>query len=207
MTTRPLDRCDDALTYFIAARPRLFAIAQRILDNRAEAEDVLQDVWLRWQRCPTHEVVNAASFLAVITMRLSLNRARSLRVRQLAHRAVAFAEATDLGSRPAICVEHKEQLELAIAMLLERLSARERAAYVLRVAFSYPYLQIAALLRVTEAASRQLVTRASRHIAEQRYARVGAQHRRRLLDAFTSAAQSGEVAQLEGLFAPDGRPL
>ena len=87
--------------------------------------------------------------------------------------------------------------------LLERLSPTERAAYVLREAFNYPYKEIAEVLRVEEANARQLVTRARQHVADGRRARVSNADQRRLLDAFIAAAQAGDLAQLEHLFATD----
>jgi RNA polymerase sigma-70 factor (ECF subfamily) len=88
-------------------------------------------------------------------------------------------------------------------LLLEKLSPTERAAYVLREAFDYPYRQIAEILQLEEANTRQLVTRARQHIADGRRTPVNADEQRRLLEAFIAAAQKGDIATLEGLFASD----
>ena len=100
-------------------------------------------------------------------------------------------------------IEGHEALEFAVLLLLERLAPMERAAYILREAFDYPYDEIGKILKVSEANARQLVTRARKHIAEGRRKRVDAVEQRRLLDTFIAAAQKGELAPLEALFASD----
>lgn len=96
-----------------------------------------------------------------------------------------------------------EALGLAVLLLLEKLSPTERATYVLREAFDYPYREIAEILQLEEANARQLVTRARQHITENRRAPVSSSEQRRLLEAFIAAAQKGDLATLEGLFASD----
>jgi RNA polymerase sigma-70 factor (ECF subfamily) len=195
---------DHRLSDFMRARRRLFGVAYRILGSAAEAEDLVQDVWLRWQRTDHTQVLNAPAFLAVMTTRLAINRARALSSRREAQDETSMSsEPVDVSASPGLKAERGQELELAIALLIEKLSARERAAYVLREAFNYPYLHIAALLGVREVTCRQLVTRARKHIADQRRASVVASDHRRLFMAFLDAARTGEVTALEGLFAAE----
>src|SRR5262245_28122583 len=112
-------------------------------------------------------------------------------------------EPVDTSTDPGVGAERGEALELAVLLLLERLSPTERAAYVLREAFSYPYLEIGEVLHVEEANARQLVTRARQHVADGRRARVSDGEQRRLLQAFVAAARTGNVAELERLFTAD----
>jgi Sigma-70, region 4/SnoaL-like domain len=109
----------------------------------------------------------------------------------------------DTSADPALGAERAEALELAVLVLLEKLSPTERAAYVLREAFGYPYRDIAEILGLQEAGARQLVTRARKHLREERRASVTSLEQRRLLKAFLAAARSGDVAALEELFAAD----
>lgn len=194
---------DDGVAAFVSARPRLFGIAYRMLGSAAEADDIVQDVWLRWQVVDRNAVVNAAAFLATITMRLALNLAHCARACREIYVGTWLSEAAGPSTDPELGSERREALELAALMLLEKLSPRERAAYVLREAFSYPYPEIASALRLTEANTRQLVTRARKHLADGRRAPVSSAEQRRLLEAFVAAVQHGDVAALEGLFASD----
>jgi RNA polymerase sigma-70 factor, ECF subfamily len=166
MTTTSMFVPGDQLTDFLRMRPRLFGIAYRILNSPAEAEDLVQDVWLRWQRTDHAQVLNPAAFLAVTTTRLAINRARSLSLRRELHDGPPLAEPADTSFEPSSGVERGQDLELAVQLLMQRLSPRERAAYVLREAFAYPYLHIAGLLGISEVSCRQLVTRARKHLAE-----------------------------------------
>jgi RNA polymerase sigma-70 factor (ECF subfamily) len=112
-------------------------------------------------------------------------------------------EPVDTSTDPQLGAERAEALEFAVLLLLEKLPPTERAAYVLREAFDYPYRQIAEILQLEEANTRQLVTRARQHITEARRAPVSSAEQRRLLEAFIAAAQKGDFAALEGLFASD----
>jgi RNA polymerase sigma factor (sigma-70 family) len=145
---------------FHAVRPRLFGIAYRVLRSAAGADDVVQDTWLRWQRTDRSKVSDAAAFLVTATTRLAINVAQSARARRETNIGLWLPEAVDTGADPADEAEQREALQLSVLMLLERLSPTERAAYVLREAFGYPYRQIAHVLTLSEANTRQLVTRA-----------------------------------------------
>ncbi len=194
---------DDALAAFFRVRPRLFGIAYRMLGSAVEAEDVVQDVWLRWQSTNRSAVRDAAAFLATTATRLSINIAQSAHARRETYVGTWLPEPVDTSGDPRLGAERGEALELAILLLLEKLSPTERAAYILREAFDYPYREIADILQTSEANTRQLVSRARTHIADGRRARVSSGEQRRLLDTFIAAAQQGDLAALEGLFASD----
>ena len=191
---------DDGLSAFLSVRRRLFGIAYRMLKSAAEAEDIVQDVWIRWQTTDRSAVRDAAAFLATTTTRLAINVIQSARSRRETTVGPSFPESVDNSADPELQVEQGEMLQTAVLALIEKLSPAERAAYVLREAFDYPYRQIANLLRVQEANVRQLVTRARRHIAEGRHAAVNSAEQRYFLAAFAAAAQKGALAALESLF-------
>jgi RNA polymerase sigma factor (sigma-70 family) len=172
---------DDGLSAFLRTRPRLFGIAYRMLGSVAEAEDVVQDVWLRWQTTDRSQIRDPLAFLVTATTRLALN-------------------VLDTNTSPALDAERGEALNAAMRLLLEKLLPTERAAYVLREAFNYSYRRIAEILRVEEANTRQLVTRARKRLSGGRRAAVIPAEQRRLLEAFDAAARTGDLARLESLF-------
>ena len=188
---------------FEAVRPRLFGIAYRTLESAADADDVVQDAWIRWQRTDRNEVRDAAAFLATTTKRLALNVAQSARARRETSIQPWHPEPVDVHADPTLGAERREALELAVLMLLEKLSPTERAAYVLREAFDYPYRQIADVLATSEANARQLVTRARLRLAGGRRRQVSAAEQQRFIDAFVDAAQTGDLTTLEQLLAAD----
>jgi RNA polymerase sigma-70 factor (TIGR02957 family) len=194
---------DDGLSTFVGVRPRLFGIAYRMLGSAAEAEDIVQDVWLRWQATDRSVVETPSAFLATTTTRLCINFAQSAQSRRETYVGPWLPEPVDTSSDPALGAERGEALGLAILLLLEKLSPTERAAYVLREAFDYSYRQIANILQMEEANTRQLVTRARKHIADGRRTPASSEEQRRLLEAFIGAAQKGDMVALEGLFAED----
>src|SRR6201996_755333 len=194
---------EDALLAFAEVRPRLFGIAYRMLGSAAEAEDIVQDVWLRWQATNRSIVENPPAFLATTTTRMCINFAQSAQSRRETYVGPWLPEPVDTSNDPALGAERNEALGLAILLLLEKLSPAERAAYVLREAFDYSYREIAEILEMEEANTRQLVSRARKHIADGRRTPASSQEQRRLLEAFIGAAQKGDLAALEGLFAED----
>ena len=159
---------DDGLSVFVSVRPRLFGIAYRMLGSAAEAEDIVQDVWLRWQTTDRSVVLNPPAFLATTTTRLAINLAQSARSRRETYVGPWLPEPVDTSSDPHLGAERGEALEFAVLLLLEKLSPTERAAYILREAFNYPYEDIADILQLAEANTRQLVTRARKHLADGR---------------------------------------
>jgi len=192
--------CDDGLSVFLNMRTRLFAIAYRMLGSAAEAEDVVQDVWLRWQTTDRSVVRDAAAFLATTATRLAINVMQSARARRETCVGPWQPEPIDTSSDPWLAAERDEALARAVGMLLERLTPTERAAYILREAFDYAYRDIASVLRVAEANARQVVTRARQHIVSGRTAATSSTELERLLGAFIAAAHDGNVAGLEDLF-------
>ncbi|WP_311922309.1 RNA polymerase sigma-70 factor [Microbispora sp. H10836] len=194
---------DQAAATFESVRPRLFGIAYRILGSSAEAEDLLQDVWLRWQAYDRGIVADPGAFLATVTTRLAINTLQSARVRRETYVGPWLPEPVDTGNDPHLGAERGEALGFAVMLLLEKLSPTERAAYVLREAFDYPYGQIAEIIEASEAAVRQLVSRARKHIVSERRAPVTRAEQRRLLTVFVAAARSGDLAALEELLAAD----
>ena len=199
--------CEPAngLSAFTKVRPRLFAIAYRILQSAAEAEEVVQDVWLRWQQTNRSAVQDVPAFLATTTARLCLNIVQSARSRWETADP-SLPEPVDTQTDPEQGAIRRARLKLAVLMLLERLSPAERAAYILREAFDYSYRQIAEILRIAEANSRQLVVRARKHLAEGRRASVTPTEQKRLLDTFIHAAQKGNLSALEILLVKDVAP-
>lgn len=197
------DELDEALSIFDEVRPRLFGLAYRMLGSIADAEDVVQSAWIRWQAADRREVVNPAAFLVTVATRLAINMATTARSRREGYIGPWLPEPVDTGVDAELGAERGEALELAVLLLLEKLRPTERAAYVLREAFDYPYERIANILQVGEANARQLVTRARKHIANGRRAPVSPADQQGLLRAFIAAAQQGDVAELESLFAAD----
>jgi RNA polymerase sigma-70 factor (ECF subfamily) len=188
---------------FEALRPRLFGIAYRTLQSPADAEDVVQDAWMRWHRTDHDNVRDAAAFLATTTKRLALNVAQSAHARHQTTINPRHPEPVDIHADPTLGAEQHEALELAIRTLLEKLPASERAAYLLREAFDYPYRQIADVLAVSEANARQLVTRARLHLASEPRRQLSTAEHQQLTDAFVHAAQTGDLTTLEQLLTAD----
>ena len=194
---------DDGVSVFESVRPRLFGIAYRMLGSAAEAEDIVQDAWLRWQGTDRSVVQDSAAFLATATTRLAITFAQSARSRRETYIGPWLPEPVDTSGDPRLGAERAEALEFAVLLLLEKLSPTERAAYVLREAFDYSYDQIAHTIRSTEVNARQLVTRARKHIGDGRRKAVSASEQKRLLNAFIVASQKGDLPALEKLFASD----
>lgn len=194
---------DDGLSAFAPVRPRLFGIAYHMLGSAAEAEDIVQDVWLRWQSTNRSMVGNPPAFLATTTTRLCINLLQAAHSRRETYIETWLPEPVDTSGDPGLCAERGEALRFAVLELLEKLSPTERAAYILREAFDYSYRQIAEILQMEEANTRQLVSRARKHIADGRRRPVGSHKRRRFVEAFIGAAQTGDMTGLEGLLAED----
>jgi RNA polymerase sigma-70 factor, ECF subfamily len=196
-------RCDDGLSAFLRMRPRLFGIAYHMLGSAAEAEDIVQDVWLRWQTTDRSVVRDTAAFLATTATRLAINVMQSARARRETYVESGHPEPLDTSDDPRLAAEQGQALACGVRMLLEKLTPTERAAYILREAFDYAYREIANVLGLEEANARQLVSRARQHVAKGRRMSASATKQRRLLDSFIAAAQRGDVARLEGFLASD----
>ena len=194
---------DDNLSIFASVRPRLFGIAYRMLGSAAEAEDIVQDIWLRWQSMNRSTVQNPPAYLVTSTTRHCINIVQSARTRRETYIGIWLPEPVDTSGDPGIGAERSEALKLAVLLLLEKLAPPERAAYILREAFDYEYSHIAEILQLEETNVRQLVSRARKHISDGRRTSVAPSEQRRLLEAFVTAAQNGDMAALEAHFAED----
>jgi RNA polymerase sigma factor (sigma-70 family) len=186
---------------FQTMRPRLFGIAYRVLGTACEADDIVQETWIRWQGTDRSKVRDATAFLVTTTTRLAINVAQSARARREMHIGPRLVDPVDAAANPSLDAEQGEALESAVRVLLQKLSPAERAAYVLREAFDYPYRHISQVLALSEANARQLVTRARRRLCDGHRRPVVATEHQRLLDAFVAAAQTGDLTTLEQLLA------
>src|SRR4051812_45325221 len=192
---------------FEAARPRLEAIAYRMLGSASEAEDAVQETFLRWQTADVGRIEVPEAWLTKVLTNLCLNQLTSARARRETYVGQWLPEPLLDGDRmlgPADTAEQRESVSYAVLALLERLSPGERAVYVLREAFAYPHREIAEILDITEAASQQIFHRAKRHIAAGKArADVDAAAARRIIDEFLTAATSGRTEPLVRLLTED----
>ncbi|WP_405550382.1 RNA polymerase sigma-70 factor [Streptomyces globisporus] len=202
---------DVATEIFEEHRPVLTGVAYRMLGRVADAEDVVQEAWLRWSAAAREDVREPRAFLVRITTRLAIDRLRHLQSRRETYPGAWLPEpvVTDFGPTPPDTAERAvlaDSVSLAVLVVLESLSPLERAVFVLREAFGFPYAEIAAALDRTEAAVRQLAGRARRHVEERkpRYD-VDPAERRDLTERFLAAASGGGIEQLFALLAPDVR--
>jgi RNA polymerase sigma-70 factor, ECF subfamily len=190
---------------FQELRPLLFAIAYRILGSVAEAEDAVQETWLRYESSPT-QPTSTKAFLSAVVTRISIDVLRSARVRRETYVGPWFPEPllTDPYEDPARSAELADSLSMAALLLLERLSPLERAVFVLREVFGFGFPEIAAAVGRSEPACRQLAVRARRHMEAGR-PRFEADRREReeLAARFFDALRNGDVDQLRQLLAAD----
>jgi RNA polymerase sigma-70 factor (TIGR02957 family) len=196
----------ETLDEFQEQRGRLFGIAYRMLGTATDAEDVLQDAWLRWQGADRAGVTDPAAFLARTVTNLCLTALTSARARREVYVGPWLPEPVltgdgDLG--PLEDAVQRESVSFALLALLERLSPAERAAYVLREAFAYSAREVAELIGTTEANARQLHARARRHVAVEQAREVDPGRWQELIARFLLAARDGDVAGLEALLAAD----
>jgi RNA polymerase sigma-70 factor (ECF subfamily) len=191
---------------FSGHRPRLLGIAYRMLGSRADAEDVLQDAWLRWHEQDIHELRSTEAWLTTTVTRLAIDKLRSAKVQRETYFGPWLPEPlaeTDLLT-PESHAEFASDLSLAFLNLLERLGQEERAAFVLHDVFDCDYDDIAETLGKSQAACRQLVHRARERVSsERRRFKVDEQTRTRMLTRFMDAAGRGDFEDIKSLFAPD----
>lgn len=202
---------DTVTDVFEEHRPVLTGVAYRMLGRIADAEDVVQEAWLRWSSTAREDVREPRAFLVRIVTRLAIDRLRQLRTRREAYVGPWLPEplVTDFGPAVPDTAEQAvlaDSVSVAVLVVLESLSPLERAVFVLREAFGFPYGEIATTLDRTEAAVRQLAGRARRHVEERkpRYD-VDPVHRRDLTERFLAAAAGGDIEELLALLAPDVR--
>ena len=207
--TAPLDA-------FGRHRRLLFSVAYQMLGSVADAEDVVQDAWLRWSAADRSDVLDERAYLVRIASRLALDRMDSARARRESYVGPWLPEPLLTGSSPVAAAPQEaqpedaaelgEQVSLALLVVLETLSPAERAVFVLREVFGFDFPEVASALGRSEAACRQLAVRARRHMHEGR-PRFEADRRERekLAERFFDAFKSGDVDGLRGLLAADVR--
>jgi RNA polymerase sigma-70 factor (ECF subfamily) len=194
------------LTTFTALRPRLFSIAYRMLGTRADADDVVQDAWLRWHGSERQALQSAEAWLVTITTRLAIDRLRTRMAEResyvgwwLPEPIVELDEHT-----PESSAEMASEVSMAFLWVLERLSPEERAAFLMRQVFDHDYADIAGMLGKSEAACRQMVHRAQERVQQQtpRFD-VPKERHRALLGRFMEAAKLGDRAAMKSMMADD----
>ncbi|MEW2085789.1 RNA polymerase sigma-70 factor [Streptomyces sp. NPDC005283] len=192
---------------FSAHRPRIFGLAYRLLGSAEEAEDAVQDAYLRWSGADRGAIEHPGAWLAKVVTNLCLNRLTSARVQREAYVGPwlpepVFTQDGSLG--PLESAEQRDAVSTALLVLLERLTPTERAVYVLREAFDYGHRDIAGVLNLSEANCRQLYRRALQRVAtpETRFT-PAAERQHELVESFVMAAREGDLAGLEELLAKD----
>jgi len=195
-----------ATATFSALRPRLFALAYRMLGVRADADDVVQDAWLRWQGGTPEGLQSADAWLVTITTRLAIDRLRSRQAERAAYTGYWLPEPLmELDEwTPESAAEQSDEVSVALMWVLERLAPNERAAWLLREVFDQDYGDIAVILGKSEASCRQLVHRAQERIRqEQPRFEVPQQTHHALLQRFMLAAQQADRDAMKGLLSDD----
>ena len=189
---------------FVAHRNLLFTVAYEMLGSAADAEDVLQEVWLRWADVDPGTVRDPRAYLVRMTTRLSLNRLRTLARRREDYVGTWLPEPLLTAPDVAHDVELADSVSTAMLLVLETLPPTERAVFVLREVFDVPYPEIAEALEKSEAAVRQVASRARTHVAERRpRASVTAAQRDAVIERFRVATETGDLQGLMDALAPD----
>lgn len=193
-----------ALAHFEELRPRLFGVAYGLLGSVAEAEDVVQDAWIRLQRTNIDGIEDLTGWLVTTTSRLALDVLRAARTRREAYVGPWLPEPVETAPDPADSVSLADSMSWAMLIVLETLSPAERAAFVLHDVFGLNFDEVGTALGRTPAACRKLASRAREHV-EQRQPRFDVDPRahRAVVDAFSEATRSGDLDSLLGLLDPD----
>ncbi|HWQ00447.1 MAG TPA: RNA polymerase sigma factor SigJ [Vicinamibacterales bacterium] len=190
---------------FQALRPYLFSIAYRMLGSASEAEDVLQDAWLRASRAP-EALESDRAWLAAVVTRLCLDRLESARATREQYVGPWLPEPmpTDVVPAPERDAVRRESITMAFLLLLERLSPAERAAFLLREVFDYGYGEVGRILDTTDAAVRQMVHRARERLVQgRRRFDVDPELHRETVSRFLAAARDGDLTELEAILVPE----
>jgi RNA polymerase sigma-70 factor (ECF subfamily) len=204
----PGDRGDDSsrLAAFERHRSLLFSIAYRMLGSVADAEDMVQDAFIRWRQASDVEIRSPKAFLVTIVSRLCINHLQSARIQREAYVGEWLPEplVTEPGSNASDILQVDESVSMALLLLLERLTPEERAVFLLHEVFDYKHAEIAAALSLTEANCRQLLRRAQQHVrlARPRF-RAPTREHTELLERFYQAAGSGDMDRLLALLSSD----
>lgn len=191
---------------FTALRPRLFSIAYRMLGIRADAEDVVQEAWLRWHGSAQEAVQSAEAWLVTITTRLAIDRLRARMPERESYVGWWLPEPiVELDERtPESHAELASEVSMALLWVLERLSPEERAAFLMRQVFEHEYADIAGILGKSEAACRQMVHRAQERVQQEKPRfNVPQEQHHALLGRFIAAAQVGDRDAMKTMLADD----
>lgn len=196
------------IEWFEEYRPLMFSIAYRMLGSITEAEDIVQEAYLRYQAASPERIVSHKAFLSTVVTRLCLNHLELAKIQREAYIGPWLPEPalTDMDERftPANQAEMHESVSMAFLVLLEQLTPAERAVFLLREVFDYDYAEVAAIVGKEEAACRQLLSRAKKHIAEHRPRfKPTPEAHRQILAHFIQAVSNGELAGLLELLADD----
>ncbi|MCX5066843.1 RNA polymerase sigma-70 factor [Micromonospora lupini] len=201
----------DEVEVFERSRARLEAIAYRLLGSASDAEDAVQDTFLRWQAVDREHVETPEAWLTRVLTNLCLNQLTSARARRETYVGTWLPEPVLAGDRmlgPVDSVEQRESVSMAVLTLMERLSPNERAVYVLREAFGYAHGEIAEILGVSEVNCQQLYRRAKQHVSADRVrAQVDGAAARKIVTEFLTAANSGEIQRLVQLLTDDATSI
>lgn len=194
------------LATFDQYRSLLFSVAYRMLGSVADAEDMLQETFIRWQQAAEEEIRSPRAFLVTIISRLCINQLQSARAQREEYVGEWLPEpiVTGAGSDPLELVRVDESLSMAFLVLLERLTPVERAVFLLREVFEYEYAEIAAVLGESEANCRQILHRARQHVTGMRPRfKTSQREKSELLERFLTATRSGDMEGLVSLLASD----
>jgi RNA polymerase sigma factor (sigma-70 family) len=196
---------DSHTELFQKHRPRLLGLAYRMLGTPADAEDVLHDAWLRWHAQDKASLDDPEAWLVTVTTRLALDRLRHAKVEREHYTGPWLPEPLIAPEEhPEAQAEHAETLTMSFLIMLERLTAEERAAFLLHDVFDYSHAEAAAILDITEDAARQRAHRAKQRLRDERVRFTAtAQTQRRLLERFAQALERPTEANLRVLFAED----
>jgi len=187
-------------------RSLLFSIAYRMLGSVADAEDMLQETFIRWQQAPDDEIRSPRAFLVTIISRLCINHLQSARVQREEYVGQWLPEpiVTNGGNDPLGIIRVDESLSMAFLVLLERLTPVERAVFLLREVFEYEYSEIAVILGQSKSNCRQILHRARQHVSAARPRfEASTQKQKRLLERFLQAIGSGSMDELVALLSRD----
>lgn len=198
------DANDPATEAFVAHRNLLFTVAYEMLGSAVDAEDVLQETWLRWGKVDLDEVRDQRAYLVRITTRQALNRLRTLKRRREAYVGPWLPEPLLTAPDVADDVELAESVSMALMLVLETLAPTERAVFVLREVFDVSYAEIAEAVDKSQAAVRQIAHRARQHVDARRPREVVSQSDTRVaLESFQRALETGQLQTLLDVLAPD----
>ena len=199
-----MSHTSDATDAFVAHRNLLFTVAYEMLGSAADAEDVLQETWLRWADVEVDEVRDPRAYLVRITTRLSLNRIRTLSRRRETYVGPWLPEPLLTSPDVAEDVELADSVSTAMLLVLETLTPTERAVFVLREVFDLPYDEIADAVDKSPAAVRQIAHRARSHVESRRPREtVGRLERDAVIERFMAAVATGDLQSLMDVLAPD----